>query len=347
MVTIPKGTFALFVIATCIYPNFGKIDTCEEFLKHVKNERFKGHLIEETYVSKISCLICSKPECDFAGGKCSKISSTPPIPLYNNMLEFGLVGNFLPLLAFAKVKINNKCYIKTEITNKVDQGKVLIRIFTCSKRSCDPPSYEIEFTLTNEDRCVQVGLMFLEKNKIFYAFSPTCQKVSTAFFESSKFLEIKRNRCEFDEEKNEMEVHFSFLQDDTRKIDGVPLTLPCNGGGYAVDPNRGSFWNKIECWDYLTISDFPSNNKGLDFVILKKFGGHEDYRFPVANDDWTLDEVYPPYFDKNEMFIEYTESIIPPEGVSHCHENWCRVRENRTRRLKTWRDMVVLLSEVF
>ncbi|KAB7505204.1 hypothetical protein Anas_06092 [Armadillidium nasatum] len=159
------------------------------------------------------------------------------------MLEFGLVGNFLPLLTFAKVEINNKCYIK----------------------GCDPLSYEVEFTLTNEDRCVQVGLMFLEKNKIFYAFSPTCQKISTAFFESSKYIEMKRNRC------------------------------------YAVDPNRGAFWNKIECWDYLTISDFPSNNKGLDFVILKKFGGHEDYRFPVANDDWTLDEVYPPYFDKNGM----------------------------------------------
>ncbi|RXG53733.1 hypothetical protein Avbf_17113, partial [Armadillidium vulgare] len=65
------------------------------------------------HVLPLACFICTKRNC--IGGKISgfcKMRERVEIPMYNNMIEFGVSGIHFPERGFIEIRINNLCFLE-------------------------------------------------------------------------------------------------------------------------------------------------------------------------------------------------------------------------------------------
>ncbi|KAL7636059.1 UNVERIFIED_CONTAM: hypothetical protein RMT77_013877 [Armadillidium vulgare] len=230
------------------------------------------------------CLICSNPKCDSEKGtNCSLWSEIEKIPLYNNILEFGLFESFYPVEGIILIHINDNCYFRIEIHSPFNQANYTIIIKECfsSNEKCESRNETLPYSVIESSRrCLYVGLAFHDSQKVYTAFSSDCMKIAARNFEESKFFMIEHPQCYFDNVKHKPNVYYLFSQPKDRHYYGIPVIVPCSPGGSVVDAQSGRFLEGKLC-KFL----FFNGASGINFLIKKVFGDNEDLFFPQKNYD--------------------------------------------------------------
>ncbi|RXG60279.1 hypothetical protein Avbf_09325, partial [Armadillidium vulgare] len=127
------------------------------------------------HVLPLACFICTKRNC--IGGKISgfcKMRERVEIPMYNNMIEFGVSGKHFPERGFIEIRINNLCFLEVSITKTIKKNNnniVSIQIRECFiegiKQICTKTSFKndtFDFKFDNF-HCFYFGAAFYQKDK--------------------------------------------------------------------------------------------------------------------------------------------------------------------------------------
>ncbi|KAL7636054.1 UNVERIFIED_CONTAM: hypothetical protein RMT77_013872 [Armadillidium vulgare] len=238
-------------------------------------------IFEHVYTT--ACFICSKPKCNFSGDpSCNMLSTAGPIPLYNDLLEFGLLGKYFPLETNVRILFKRRnCYYHIKIIPKFIKQTVIIYIQECY-HSPENRCYEKEFQIEHHCKftnyyCISVAMAFVEKDKIHLATSFRCNRFASADFDPKSYLKIWSEECYFIKNKTNLDVTFHFIQDKNRRSDGFPIIMPCSPGGYAVDPFTGRFVLGNKCWSMF--SETKNNDSGINFIIKNIYNNDEDLLF--------------------------------------------------------------------
>ncbi|KAL7631109.1 UNVERIFIED_CONTAM: hypothetical protein RMT77_017508 [Armadillidium vulgare] len=100
--------FYLFYFCNIISCESKKCDYVSTFKEHLE---FWEHSEEFShYIPRQSCFICLQPSCKDDPRKCS-VNELRELPLYHNMVEFGFLGNDLPVKASVRVPMSKLCYL--------------------------------------------------------------------------------------------------------------------------------------------------------------------------------------------------------------------------------------------
>ncbi|RXG58939.1 hypothetical protein Avbf_12924, partial [Armadillidium vulgare] len=116
--------------------------------------------------------------------------------------------------------------------------------------------------------------------KIYFAFIGSCKYVPTIYFETSKTINIKNSKCEFNVHSDKPNVSFHFITIESFSLDGVPIMLPCSPGGYVVDSSTGRFFHGNKCVENLNDPDYNVRYGGIDLVMELVYKSNENLLFP-------------------------------------------------------------------
>ncbi|KAL7634090.1 UNVERIFIED_CONTAM: hypothetical protein RMT77_015418 [Armadillidium vulgare] len=271
------------------------------------------------HVFKTGCLVCTQPECNFSSPKCKEKWSRlgkGKLPVYNNVLEFGLSGKYFPMISIIKLYLNKNCYFKIFVVPHRSRNELFVEMSECKLGKTEEDEkciqnvfikeYWIEF---DNEYCLYFGIAIFAKDRLHVTSSPFCNKFASANFNVSNYVEIKNEECYYNKDRDKPEVEYRFRQFDGRKFDGVPVILPCSPGGFAVDPKTGLFVTGKTCLKMFSDSTL-SEGLGINFLIKNIYNNTEDLIFPTK-DYRNSEDISPIYFPENGLNPKDRESMKP------------------------------------
>ncbi|KAL7635965.1 UNVERIFIED_CONTAM: hypothetical protein RMT77_013783 [Armadillidium vulgare] len=141
--------------------------SCRENIKTIFKSKAKVVFHGVSLTPTISCLVCSQPLCNTNKASCKEESKLREFPIYNNILEFGFVKNFIPRETVVTIKVKQSCVLKLIITVHTNNPDAYhISFFECPNNKCLDNLEEHDIHLTAEKRCLHIGLMFLQERKV-------------------------------------------------------------------------------------------------------------------------------------------------------------------------------------
>ncbi|KAL7647530.1 UNVERIFIED_CONTAM: hypothetical protein RMT77_001130 [Armadillidium vulgare] len=291
-----------YIIAACIWPvNNWELEanltfSCKESIKIIEQTKAKFKYYKNYLVPEISCLACSQP---ILGTSSSKGKSTLKFPLYNNILEFGFVKRYIPMNTNVAIKINDECSYKLVVTRDANPKVIQTNLFECLNNECLNEINEHYINLTENEKCLHIGLMFIEKNWLYLSFSRKCKYVPTVYFDLSTAIASRVDECMFRAKTDTLSVSFEFSINSSYPMDAVPVTLPCSPGGYVVNHVSGKFYTGSKCEANFIDPEILSNDTGIDLVVKFLYGENESLVFPNKSSQKYASTTYPIYLFEN------------------------------------------------
>ncbi|KAL7634318.1 UNVERIFIED_CONTAM: hypothetical protein RMT77_014695 [Armadillidium vulgare] len=267
--------------------------SCKESIKIIENSKADFNSSKSFLVPKISCLVCSQP---IIGNSSNKGKSTLKFPLYNNILEFGFVKNYIPMNTDVTIKINDECSYKLVVTRDANPNTIQTIVFECVNKICSKQMY---VKLPENRKCLQIGLMFNEEIWIHLSITRGCKYVPTIYFRQSLFLKFNSKKCKLHTKIDKLNVLFEFSAKNSFPMDAIPLALPCSPGGYVVNPASGKFYSGSECVMNFIDPLYPLYNSGILFVVKFLYGGNRSLVFPNKSSRKYASKTYPIYLFEN------------------------------------------------
>ncbi|KAL7635870.1 UNVERIFIED_CONTAM: hypothetical protein RMT77_013687 [Armadillidium vulgare] len=308
-----KKNFLLILLTTRQYLEVNlqeKRKTCSEILASENQENLTNSIFY--HVVKTGCLVCATPECDYYSDNCKgRWAKLGKIPMYNNILEFGLSGKYLPEDAVVKIHMSKSCHIRINIFSNRERRLVTIQLKECPKPNggCNIERHVIisepEF---DNQYCFYIGVAIYETDKVHISSSSQCNKFASANFSESNYYTIQDETCQLKKDRTEPEVEFRFQEERERTIDGVPVIFPCSSGGFVVDPKTGRFVTGEICWEIFGKSE-ANDDEGINFLIKNIYQENENLRFPKR--DYRSSKEYRPIFIGVDGKAKSRESMSP------------------------------------
>ncbi|RXG67994.1 hypothetical protein Avbf_09961, partial [Armadillidium vulgare] len=149
--------------------------------------------------------------------------------------------------AFERKSTKEAIKISIDIIPLQTQNIISIYISECyilphiGVQECLDHDYSLQARFSYPKDCLFLGMGFANNGKIFIGISLSCLSVPSAKFCYNGYITLRERVCVYKLPKDELFVKFRFKQGLGRDIDGIPLILPCNPGGYVVDTASGRF----------------------------------------------------------------------------------------------------------
>ncbi|KAL7647510.1 UNVERIFIED_CONTAM: hypothetical protein RMT77_001110 [Armadillidium vulgare] len=272
---------------------------------------------DQNYFPKESCFVCAKPsEDNRIKGSVERETSFGPIPLYNRMIEFGLLGIDFPIKAFLFIQINDKCFFKAQIKRDKIKNKGFLEFYICIDNYENCPKLYGKYIFKNfkyDSTCVFLSFWMEKATKIHYAASRGCFAPSTNVFKEQEIIDIKMKECN-ENPYTKFDATFIFEEEKKKFFDGISILMPCTPGGYSVDPMTGRFAIDEYCSRVFWYSKADPES-GLDFIVKNFFNSTEDFKFPAPLK--TAEESnYKPVFIGQDELPKSLEEMTPKIEVN-------------------------------
>ncbi|RXG59164.1 hypothetical protein Avbf_18342 [Armadillidium vulgare] len=150
--------------------------------------------------------------------------------MYNNILEFGLSGKYLPEDAVVKIHMSKSCHIRRKETCYYTVKRMSEAEWGCNIERhviISEPEFDNQY-------CFYIGVAIYETDKVHISSSSQCNKFASANFSESNYYTIQDETCQLKKDRTEPEVEFRFQEERERTIDGVPVIFPCSSGGKFI-----------------------------------------------------------------------------------------------------------------
>ncbi|KAL7631059.1 UNVERIFIED_CONTAM: hypothetical protein RMT77_018642 [Armadillidium vulgare] len=280
-----------------IFLNFG-----QTFRKcNIQNSHKEDEIVSK--IAKHMCYFCTKPICDFESKDCVKISQSLKLPMYNNLLQHGLIleGKY-PQSIGLNIFLSQSCILRMEVEKREGEGNSYIfKLKECSETS-------------EKSDCEVILKLFFKKTQFIY-YTLKIYKNSTglaAFHTSSNKIGFKTRltktrffpiTCKGIAEDETYVIQYNIQHLDANEeeemIDGVPVIVPCSEGGMFIDPKT----SKLAKGDYLkTLS-----KDGDNLLISKILDINPDDDFPVKKS--ATNELLPGYIEDNQDLIPLKKCV--------------------------------------